>query len=365
MALRCVAGDETDLEASAFDKDSWEALRAQAGVRHHLRMPCCPAQAVLKTSPLGTRFFAHKARGACEWKPETPVHLHLKKLALMAAREAGWDARSEVTGITPGGERWTADVLATKGCFKVAVEIQWSRQTDKETLRRQERYRRSGVRGVWLLRQPGFPVSRDLPAACIGGSIDEGLKILIPCWPAVTTRDRKEKRRWFQTLEPAPFMQAVFGTRFQFGTRFLFRSGTAIKLTLCIETGLIDCWKCGAETRIVTWLTCKFGPHEIRHDLDLASSVSGLAGAIRAAVRHRPDIGLVRERYSRTEGGSYISNACAHCRAMIGRFFEHRAWYSETETVGEIELPINAELRNRIEQQTQRWAVWVPEPKPT
>ena len=352
MALRCVADDGTDIEASTFNKDEWEALRAQARAGRHLHMPCCPAQAVLKTSRLGTRFFAHKTKGWCEWKPETSVHRHLKKLALMAAREAGWDAQTEASGLSEDGGRWTADVLAKKGRFKVAVEIQWSGQTNEETLRRQQRYRRSGVRGVWLLRQPGFPISRDLPAACIGGSVDEGLKILIPSWEGMSIRDRKEDRCWFQALDPESFMQALFERRFRFGV------GHTSHLRLNIETGVIDCWKCHKQTRIVTWLIGKLGPHEIRLRLNLADGMPRLTGIIQSVIRHRQDIGSVRERYSRTVEYSYVSNSCAHCDALIGRFFEHRAWYSENETVGEIELPINSDLRNTIDYETQRWGVW-------
>ena len=352
MALRCVADDGTNLEASAFDRDEWEALRAQARAKRHLHMPCCPARAVLKTSRLGTRFFAHKARGGCEWKPETPAHLHLKELTLLAAREAGWDATTEANGVTADGECWTADVLAVKDHFKVAVEIQWSGQTDEETLRRQERYRRSGIRGVWLLRQPGFPISHDLPAACIGGSVEEGLKILIPRWAGMSVHDRKEDRRWFQILDPESFMQALFERRFRFSV------GPAPDLRLNIETGVIDCWKCRKQTRIVTWLAGKLGPHKIRHALDLADGIPGLAGIVQGAIRHRRDIGSVRERYSQTVEHSYVSNGCAHCGALIGRFFEHEAWYSENETVGSINLPINGDLRNVMEYETQTWGVW-------
>ena len=180
MPLRCVDERGTTIEAGAFDEDDWKALRARARAERHLRMPCCPARAVLKTSRLGTRFFAHKAKGTCSWKPESEVHLHLKKLALNAAREAGWEAETESNGSTPDGERWTADVLAWRDGEKVAIEIQWSSQTNEETLYRQERYRQSGITGIWLLKQPGFPISEDLPSAGIGGSLEEGLEILIP-----------------------------------------------------------------------------------------------------------------------------------------------------------------------------------------
>ena len=100
-------------------------------------------------------------------------------LALKAAREAGWEAETEASGSCPNGERWTADVLAWKGTETIAVEIQWSKQTNEATLRRQERYRQSGVTGVWLLRQPGFPISEELPTAQIDGGLEEGLRIVV------------------------------------------------------------------------------------------------------------------------------------------------------------------------------------------
>ena len=168
MPLRCLDHHGTTLEANAFTDDEWQALRLRSRSDVHLRMPCCPTRAVLKTSPLGTRFFAHKARGTCDWKPETEAHRHLKMLALEAARDAGWEAQTETTGNTPDGERWAADVLAWKRDEKLAVEIQWSGQSNEETWRRQRRYQRSGVKGVWLLRQPGWPISEELPAACLG-----------------------------------------------------------------------------------------------------------------------------------------------------------------------------------------------------
>ena len=77
--------------------------------------------------------------------------------------------------------------------------------------------------------------------------------------------------------------------------------------------------------------------------------------------RYWGDPGISR---SRTVEGSYVSTGCAPCGALIGRFFECEAWYSENETVGEIELPIDGGLRNVIEQETQRWAVWEAELEP-
>ena len=84
MPLRCLDHHGTTIEANDFTDDEWQALRLRSRSEVHLRMPCCSTRAVLKTSPLGTRFFAHKARSSCNWKrtgtsrcsrwkpPETP-----------------------------------------------------------------------------------------------------------------------------------------------------------------------------------------------------------------------------------------------------------------------------------------------------
>src|SRR5215218_8538074 len=58
--------------------------------------------------------------------PETPEHLLLKEMVVTVACANGWTAGSEVSGTSPSGEQWRADVLAEKGPHKVAVEIQWS-----------------------------------------------------------------------------------------------------------------------------------------------------------------------------------------------------------------------------------------------
>ena len=352
MPLRCVDEHEITIEADGCTDEEWSLLRERARKERRLRMPCCPGRAVLKTSKLGTRFFAHKARGACIWKPETEVHLYLKKLAVEAARKAGWEAQTEVGGSTPDGEKWTADVLAWKGKGKVAVEVQWSGQTNQETWRRQRRYHQSGIKGIWLLRQPRFPISADLPAMCIGGSIDDGLRILLPKWEGGTAHQRKEDRYWSQILEPEQFMAAVFKNQLLFGIEHVS------EITFGIQTGVMECWKCGFVTRIVTALEGKLGPHEIRVTLDFVDGNPDLLDRIQGATENRRDIGTIRERHSKTIGGSYTSNACARCDSLIGRFFEHEAYYCEEEIVGVIEWELDEDRRSMLGAETNRWGVW-------
>jgi hypothetical protein len=126
----------------------------------------CGSPGHLKTSKLGTRFFAHNpGSGACDSHGrETPEHLLAKTIIVEAALAAGWSAEPEV----PGGG-WIADVLADNGTAKIAFEVQWSRQTADDYRKRQDRYNASGVRGAWFVRHAASVPSanKDLPVFLI------------------------------------------------------------------------------------------------------------------------------------------------------------------------------------------------------
>ena len=134
MPLRCLSPDNASIHAFELPEDRWVELAADNRKRRHLRMPCCNAQVSLRRSRRGTQFFAHKAVGSCTTAPESETHLVLKKIAVEAARAAGWSADTEVRGQTPDGEPWIADVFAEKNGKRIAVEIQWSPQTAEETM---------------------------------------------------------------------------------------------------------------------------------------------------------------------------------------------------------------------------------------
>jgi hypothetical protein len=202
MPLRCLGPDGQSIQAFDVTVAEWSALRRENGRLRQLRMPCCDAPVVMKTSTRGLKFFAHKSRGPCRTAPETETHLALKTLAAQAARRAGWKCSTEASGSSPTGETWTADVLACKGAAKVAIEIQWSPQTNEESLYRHERYRQSDVRCLWLFRRSGFPVSKDFPAALVSGDPTTGFKVLLG----------------WQEMPVDEFLDAVFAKRFRYGT---------------------------------------------------------------------------------------------------------------------------------------------------
>ncbi len=143
------ASDQGDIHVFALDAEQWAELKA-AYKGLSLHMPCCGVAAVPKTSTRGTYFFAHARRGECITADESPEHLYCKSLIAKAALEAGWTVTTERLGVSPDGEKWVADVFCEKGMAKLALEVQMSPQTDEETLRRQRRYKASGVRGAWF-----------------------------------------------------------------------------------------------------------------------------------------------------------------------------------------------------------------------
>jgi len=345
MPLRCLDSDENSIHAFELADEAWSALRAENKKRRHLRLPCCPAQVILKTSPLGLRFFAHSSKGSCTTEPETEEHLLLKTLIAEAVSKAGWSCATEVAGCAPSGYAWTADVLAEKGKHKIAFEIQWSSQTTEETLYRQERYRESGIRCLWLFRRTGFPISEALPAVCIGGDKTSGFDIRIPLYTRVPPREFNNPARWTQIIPLGKFFEALFERRFRYGAP----DGVTAEVT--VNSGVLDCWKqeCRARTRIVTFIDVAVGPHEVQFDLRSLGRYPELLRQVLERIPPTRQFGAIKPRYSGTMGEKYMSNGCYRCDALVGAHFEHDAWYSENQLLARFPIAISGAWREAIE----------------
>lgn len=290
--------------------------------------------------------------------PETEAHLELRRMAVDAARANGWEAATEVAGASPSGEPWKADVIAQKGAQKVAVEIQWSRQMDDETLRRQERYAQSGVRCLWLLRQPGFPVTRDLPAVCIGGSLRLGFNALIPSHPGLSASDRGNPDCWHQIVPMPELLDAAFSRRFRFGAPLGFDA------TVFIRCGHIECWResCRARTRIITGIDVFFGPNQCTFSLPELGEHPELLDIVRRRLPGNLGLGAIKRRFSKTLERSYVSNGCVRCDSLIGAHFEHDACDAQ-KPVCVFHIQISEQWQYAIERHPaheKTWGVYPP-----
>jgi hypothetical protein len=217
--------------------------------------------------------------------------------------------RARVRGQTPSGEQWKADVLAQKGNAKVAIEIQWSGQTEEETYRRRERYKQSGVRCLWLMRRCGFVPNKETPAVEIVDTPDGDFTAHIG------PSDQKT------AIPIRDLLNACFQKRFRFGVPL------GIRANVSVSTGTMSCWKCGAETRIISSVDIQFGTHIRSFTVAECEKYMDLFSAILSSLSPKLEIGTIKSRYSRALEVSYLSNGCFHCDALIGQGYEHEAGY--------------------------------------
>ena len=314
MPLSCQDKNTNSIITSlTVPPDEWEDLRATNRHRNHLQMRCCPSSVVLKTSKLGTRFFAHKTRADCASEGETYAHLKLKEDAFHAAVANGWAAQTEYAGVSDTGS-WIADVYATKKNFKYAIEIQWSRQADDETLRRQRRYKDSDVQGLWIFRQKQILGDSEIPAFRVEQSEDS---FLIHA---------------YMNLDDAPTLLPS-DKFFDYVFKGCCRATVPIGIRLPATIWLADttCWRCKRTTTMV------FGVAIGSNGADLDSGVllhvrsfaenPTLLASVLAKLPAKNPIGRVKPRYSKTLAMSYLSNGCRHCDALIGQHFEYRVAY--------------------------------------
>ncbi|TPI63944.1 hypothetical protein FJ417_03310 [Mesorhizobium sp. B3-1-7] len=326
MPLRCLVTEGESIHAFDFGGKEWAELRLENRTSRHLRMACCGASVILKTSSLGLNFFAHRAAlGQCSGAPETEEHLLLKKLAVEAPQKAGWNCSTEVRGASAAGEEWIADVLATKGSHQVALEIQWSGQSVEETMRRQERYRRSGVRGLWLFRKLGFPISKDLPAVFIAGDKQAGFEARIPDGTWQSNRNIDHPKNWRQQMPIASFLQAAFERRFRYGIE------ADMPATVTVQSRKLWCRWCRAPTWAIKSIELTVGPYSSQRTLlDLPDEI--VMEIVQKLPPNEP-VGAVKSRFIPGIGRNRLSNGCLNCDALVDDHFENQAWCSEPRTL--------------------------------
>ncbi|MGO8916566.1 MAG: competence protein CoiA [Stellaceae bacterium] len=149
MPFRAVI-DGGDTISLRLPRDAWRELgvRVKRG-ESVIEMACCHSPGIMKMSPLGRQFFAHKSQpNTCGWQPESLEHVELKAAIFDAINGVeGWQAEIEAAG-----PDWRADVMATRGKVKVAFEVQLSPQSGATTAFREERYRAAEVLPWWIVK---------------------------------------------------------------------------------------------------------------------------------------------------------------------------------------------------------------------
>jgi len=302
--------NEKDIFSYEFDENAWNQLKASYK-QETLMMPCCDNKAIPKISKLNNYFFAHARRSGCTSAPETFEHIFLKTLIAKIARSLGWDVTTEKIGETPEGERWIADVFCIKGKAKIAIEIQWSPQTETEFRRRQEKYIASGVRTAWLYKlrrnQDYLPALYEIPAFGIQIKSDSG-EMDVPQFD----------------LPIDKFVRGMLEGKLK------WRPEQNEKLIGKLITDHNQCWRCKRKTKVILGIGIydKEGinlSHLYFHDNEI-SVPKFILQHLNNSELGKNNIAPIKPRYSNTMQEAYLSNGCFHCDAIQGQWFLYDAW---------------------------------------
>lgn len=338
MPLKCLRGGNPVFAFNVKSDEAWAHLRQENRANRQLRMPCCGSSVVLRTSKLGTRHFAHSRRGPCSTAPETAEHLLAKMTIVEGILETRWTATPEQSGQTPAGQEWRADVLATKGKNRVAFEVQWSRQEQHETDKRQQRYADAGVRGLWLFRQKDLPLGKETPSFRLEyREHSKTFDVLLPSPhydPAWSLRSNNSSS-WGQRIPLKSFVVGALNGSLRFAPAI------GRRMPVEVSTARIPCWKCKRYTSVVLRISfaasrilpgCFDIPMSIYDfDKNLPGGHAALASILPANLLRQHEIGTVKPRWSKTQAREYMSNGCIHCDALQGSFFEHEYAYDATK----------------------------------
>lgn len=339
MPLRCVDDVGHNYLVWRISADEWSELREQNRQRRHLRMPCCGAQVVLRKSPLGTRHFAHARKGPCATAPETAEHLRTKMEIAEAVERAGWTAQTECRGQTPEGAEWVADVMATKGRARIAFEVQWSKQDKAETEARQERYKRSGVRCLWLMRDPPGRPTLELPMLRLHIAAPEYL-------PQVVVPGNKELQnpyspRWpHQTIRVFEFVEGALCRNFRYAPLL------GQRVPLVLYGRYRKCTECDTWHRAITEMvlhTEKVIPGYPLLNADLLDIYSGthidkaIQDALPLPLRRKWKLGNFE--YDEGPGGAFVlAQACFKCSNLLRMAFHS----PDDEEIGQVFIQLPA-----------------------
>ncbi len=310
------------VESWELDSAQWADLKT-AYRRSSLTMSC-GQPGIPKTSRLGTQFFAHKAAANClmhEGGPETPEHLRAKALVAQAARSIGWTATVEY----PAADRaWIADVLVEHAGRRIAIEVQWSTQSNADFLRRQARYETAGLECFWLAGPKNMMNVDGLPSYPFSGTIDS-LEVTLPGFHRVERRELG-----------AGIVSILSGE--------IADRAEAIITSLVLDTAMAKCWRDDCKKWMTYWRIVAFNTEtrcggksttwsSMVHQpwLDRPVETRLQRQVLEAAnTSSLPSFATYHHRYSKLADEQYDALICPWCHIVQGDGFveQSRKWTS-------------------------------------
>lgn len=313
MPIRARLNGE-DVFSFNMSESSWNTLKATYK-NHSLLMPCCNSQAIPKVSKLKNYFFAHSRLSLCSSVSETSEHIFLKTLIAREAALAGWNVVTEQLGETPNGEQWIADVFCTNDKYKLAFEVQLSSQTREEFIKRQNKYRSSGVRAAWLYRlkqnkeyyvhdSNGIPHERATPVF--------GIKYL-----------PNSKDFYVPQFEVSidDFIRGMLHGKLKWSPM------KGEKLTAKLIPDSRQCWQCKKMTQAIMAVSiCNQTGRELTFRNFFGKDILAFVmNHVTDQMLASHGIATIKSRYSETDGQFHLSEGCSHCDALSINYLSYES----------------------------------------
>lgn len=329
MPLRALI-DGHHVVAPLLAPTQWTQLKAESRSKIvQVTLPC-GSPGVVKTSSLGTPFFAHAPGRSDGCSAEGREHLLVKAAVIRAAVATGWIATPEYAQ-----DRWRADVMLERPQHRVAVEVQWSSQTPLLYAQRTQAYLDSGVPVVWLARLPArdhrlgagwwrrlpiVPMTVDMAASSVGlhqvwidddDQLDDG--------PDGAATFDATVDDLIGSLAAGMIWRALPAPR---GPDQSLTTVHRVRCYRCREW--LAVWVTGQRRR--RWCTCgsidvdEPNPPPLWNSSRPEASPHVASAAHAAITRRRWSPASMQQRHSATAGKTYQAFICPHCRALLGDF---------------------------------------------
>jgi hypothetical protein len=317
MPLRAYI-DSKEIISIDQNEKQWGDLKKRLKSKESvLTLPCCQQIGFLRTSRKGLRHFVHAiSDNHCDWKPESPEHLRAKIEIIEACKENGWKAIPEFSETN-----WRADVLAVQNDKRIAFEVQWSKQSFKDTKFRQDRYKESNVRGCWFFRTAPKELKR----------YDEHLIAdkEIPAFKIFKDENSNIVAQLNKTQLPLKnLVDSLLKRKLKFCEHIRLKPTQEVTIVF-FET---NCWKCHKPQHLWTvernlFTVCDqdfylMGSMWDSEDIDKNTQIyEAVKRFLRTDTGKNLKIGQLKKRYSKTVHDSYLSHGCYSCDSIFGDFF--------------------------------------------
>lgn len=330
MSFSCLK-DGKKIYSFQYTPAQWLELRAQRS-QLDLEMPCCGVPAILKTSSLGTQFFAHKSKQDqnCHASDgESAEHIFAKYLVSKALYEEKWQVETEKRGQTEDGKGWIADIYANRADISkgMVVEVQWSAQSYEQTVYRQSLYDQSNIRCVWLFRNgrqrkstnalTGHYAQRTkaLPVFTLTKAEDKSFRV-----HNIYIQPNDDEAPVAISMELKDFVKCLFSK----GLEFIPKGDCSEYLSLTLMKN--QCCYCKKDIVVVG----RVNHYKLNYGQKIALLPDATGRCVSRDCRElinyvfRPiyNFGEVKLRKNKTKKEVYIANACIHCDSAMGSLIE-------------------------------------------